>query len=105
MQEQNEKVEKASDGFSEIQNNITTLTQGVEDIDKKIKNLVYSNNTIIQNISQLSDSSDIVSESAKNAEIQSQQNQTETEQAKKLLNEVETLVQQFEKYQSKSNEL
>lgn len=105
MQEQNEKVEKASDGFSEIQNNITTLTQGVEDIDEKIKNLVYSNNTIIESISQLSDSSDIVSESAKHAEIQSQQNQTEAEQAKKLLNEVQVLVQQFEKYQNKSNEL
>lgn len=102
MQEQNEKVAKASDGFNEIQNNITTLTQGVEDIDEKIKNLVYSNNAIIESINQLSNSSDIVSESAKNAEIQSQQNQTEAEQAKKLLSDVQTLVQQFEKYQNKA---
>ncbi|MBD5088219.1 MAG: hypothetical protein HDT30_05325 [Clostridiales bacterium] len=105
MQQQNEKVENASDGFSEVQNHITTLTQGVEDINEKIKNLVCSNNTIIENINQLSNSSDIVSESAKNAEIKSQQNQTEAEQAKKLLNEVQSLVQQFEKYQNKSNEL
>lgn len=99
MNQQNEKVENASDGFNEIQSHITTLTQGVADINEKINNLVHSNNTIIENINQLSDSSNIVSESAKNAEAKSLQNQTEAEQAKELLNEVQLLVQQFEKYQ------
>lgn len=102
MQQQNEKVENASDGFSEVQTHITTLTQRVEEINNKIENLVRSNNTIIENINQLSDSSNAVSESAKDVEVRSLQNQTEAEQAKELLNEVQTVVQQFEKYQNKA---
>ena len=65
MEAQNEKVADASDGFNEVQNHISTLTERVENINEKIANLVRSNNTIIENINQLSDSSASVSESAK----------------------------------------
>lgn len=99
MEAQNEKVADASDGFSEVQKHITTLTQRVENINEKIENLVHSNNTIIENITQLSDSSAAVSESAKEVEVRSLQNQTEAEQAKELLVKMQDLVQQLEKYQ------
>lgn len=99
MEIQNEKVAEASDGFNEVQNYINTLTQRVENINEKIANLVHSNNTIIENINQLSDSSASVSESAKEVEVRSLQNQTEAEQAKELLGEMQALVQQLEKYQ------
>lgn len=85
MEAQNEKVAEASDGFGEVQNHITTLTQRVENINERIGNLVYSNNTIIDNINQLSDSSASVSESAKEVEVRSLENQTEAERAKELL--------------------
>ena len=99
MEAQNEKVADASDGFNEVQNHISTLTERVENINQKIANLVHSNNTIIENINQLSDSSASVSESAKEVEVRSLQNQTEAEQAKELLGKMQTLVQQLEKYQ------
>lgn len=99
MEAQNEKVADASDGFNEVQNHISTLTERVENINEKIANLVHSNNTIIENINQLSDSSASVSESAKEVEVRSLQNQTEAEQAKELLGKMQTLVQQLEKYQ------
>ena len=99
MEAQNEKVTNASDGFSEVQSHITTLAERVENINDKISNLVHSNNTIIENINQLSDSSASVSESAKEVEVRSLQNQTEAEQAKELLGQMQTLVQQLEKYQ------
>lgn len=99
METQNEKVASASDGFSEVQNHITTLAERVENINDKISNLVHSNNTIIENINQLSDSSASVSESAKEVAVRSLQNQTEAEQAKELLGQMQTLVQQLEKYQ------
>lgn len=99
MEAQNEKVADASDGFNEVQNHITTLAQRVENINEKIANLVHANNTIIENINQLSDSSASVSESAKEVEVRSLQNQTEAEQAKELLGKMEELVQQLEKYQ------
>ncbi len=99
MNQQNQMVENASDGFSAVRDNIDTLTQRVEDLDEKIKNLVRSNNTIIENINQLSASSEAVSESANEVEERSLQNQTEAEQAKELLNEVKELVKEFAKYQ------
>ena len=98
MESQNEKVADASDGFSEVQNHITTLTHRVENINEKIGNLVRSNDTIIENINQLSDSSASVSESAKEVEVRSLQNQTEAEHAKELLENMQALVKQLEKY-------
>ena len=99
MEAQNERVADASDGFNEVQKHISTLTQRVENINEKIANLVHANNTIIENINQLSDSSASVSESAKEVEVRSLQNQTEAEQAKELLGTMQGLVQQLEKYQ------
>ena len=101
MNQQNQMVENASEGFSAIHDNMDLLTQRVENIDEKIKNLLHSNNTIIDNINQLSDSTEAVSESAKEVEERSLQNQTEAEQAKELLNEIQKLVQELEKYQNK----
>ena len=98
MESQNEKVADASDGFSEVQNHITTLTHRVENINEKIGNLVRSNDTIIENINQLSGSSASVSESAKEVEVRSLQNQTEAEHAKELLENMQALVKQLEKY-------
>lgn len=100
MNEQNQMVENASDGFKAVRDNMDTLTQRVEDIDEKIKHLVQSNNSIIESINQLSDSSEAVSESAKEVEARSLQNQTEASQAKELLNEVQELVEEFTKYQN-----
>lgn len=99
MNQQNEMVENASDGFAAIQKNIDTLTQHVTEIDKRIKNLVQSNNTIIESINILSESSESVSESARNVEARSLQNQTEAEQARELLRKVQKLVDELNKYQ------
>ena len=100
MNEQNSMIENASDGFNMIRDNVDTLTQRVADIDKKIENLVESNDVIIENISQLSATSEEVSASAQEAEERSKQNQTETEKAQDLLNEVLKRVQEFAKYHS-----
>ena len=70
----------------------------MEDINGKIENLVHSNDTIIGNISQLSTISEAVSNSAKEVEEYSQDNQLQAQQAKELLNQIQTLVQEFSKY-------
>ena len=100
MNQQNQMVENASDGFVAIQDNIDTLMQRVTDIDGKIKNLLQSNNAIIDSINHLSESSESVSDSAKEVESRSLQNQTEAEQAKELLNKVMDLVHELNKYQN-----
>jgi len=98
MNEQNGMIENASDSFTMIRDNVDTLTQKVSDIDKKIGNLVSSNDAIIESISQLSATSQEVSASALEAEERSKQNQTEAQQAQDLLNEVLQRVQEFAKY-------
>lgn len=98
MNQQNQMVEDASDGFSEIRDNMDMLTKSVEDIDDKIKNLVQSNNVIIENIGLISAGSESVTESAKSVEELSLQNQTKAGQAKELLSKVQNLVQELSKY-------
>lgn len=98
MSEQNQMIEHASVEFVAIRDNVETLTQRISDIDSKIENLVQSNDTIIENISQLSATSQEVSASAQEAEERSKQNQTEAQEAKQLLNTVQEIVQGFSKY-------
>lgn len=105
MNQQNKMVEDASDGFGEIRNNIDTLALSVGDIDGKIKNLVNSNNTIIENIGLISAGSEAVSESASAVEELSLQNQTEAGRAKELLDRVQELVNELSKYQSSEEEI
>ena len=98
MNEQNGMIENASDSFTMIRDNVDTLTQKVSDIDKKIGNLVSSNDAIIESISQLSATSQEVSASALEAEERSKQNKAEAQQAQDLLSEVLKRVQEFTKY-------
>lgn len=98
MSQQNEKVENASDGFGEVQNHIITLTQCVNDIDAKIKNLVQLNNNIMDNIRILTDNSQSISASAKDVQFQSEENQVKANQAKEILDNVHSLAKELDKY-------
>ncbi|MCM1161560.1 MAG: methyl-accepting chemotaxis protein [Roseburia sp.] len=98
MEQQNQMIENAADSFVAVRSNLETLTQHVEDINGKIENLVHSNDTIIGNISQLSAISESVSNSAKEVEVYSQDNQLQAQQAKELLNQIQELVKEFSKY-------
>ena len=103
MNEQNKMVEVIAGNFGNVRDNIDVLSQRVEDINSKIGNLVESNNGIIDNIHQLTASSEQVSSSAKEVEEHSLKNKTEAEKAKHLLSEVGGLVEEFEKYKNKNN--
>ncbi len=105
MNQQNRMVEDASGGFGEIRNNIDMLALSAGDIESKIKNLVDSNNTIIENIGLISAGGEAVSESARAVEELSLQNQTEAGQAKELLGRVQELVNELSKYQSMEEEI
>lgn len=100
MTQQNEMVENAADSFSAVRSNMETLTQRVEDMNNKIENLVKSNDTIIENVSQLSAISEEVSASAEEVEGRSQDNQQQAQMAKEVLNQVQNLVKEFSKYQN-----
>ena len=99
MKEQNDLIAHASQGFAGIRDNVETLNQRVEDIDKKIINLVESNDTIIKNINQLSATSETVSANAEEVRERSHQNQNEAMKAKELLNHVLNTIQELAKYE------
>ena len=102
MNQQNQMVESAVDGFVAVQNNMETLTRRIEEMNKKIKNLVESNDTIIENVNQLSAISERISVSAEEVEERSQDNQQQAQMAREALNQVQELVQGFSKYQEKT---
>lgn len=104
MNQQNQMVENATDGFAAVQSNMETLTQRVEDMNEKIENLVESNDTIIENISQLSAISEEVSASAKEVEERSQDNQMQAQEAKELLSQIQKIVKDFSKYHIEAQE-
>lgn len=101
-------VAKLSERFSydmtqSVRDEQKAQSKMVEDINSKIGNLVESNNGIIDNIHQLTASSEQVSSSAKEVEEHSLKNKTEAEKAKHLLSEVGGLVEEFEKYKNKND--
>lgn len=102
MNHQNRMVENATGAFAAVRNNMETLTQRIEGMDDKINNLVESNDTIIQNINQLSAISEEVSVGAKEVEERSEQNQVQSQEAKELLDKVHELVQEFSKYRKET---
>lgn len=104
MNQQNQMVESAADGFAAVRNNMETLTQRVEDMNEKIKNLVKSNDTIIENINQLSAISEEVSASAKEVEERSRDNRKQAQTAKEFLNKVQEIVRDFSKYHIQEQE-
>lgn len=99
MNQQNQMVAGAVEGFVAVQNNMETLTQRVDEMNQKMKNLVESNDTIIENVDQLSAISEQISASAEEVEGRSQDNQQQAQMAKEALNQVQELVQGFSKYQ------
>ncbi len=61
---QREKILDAANSFEQLDNNMTQLISGVEEIDTQISGLTVSNNRIVENIIQLSALTEEVSASA-----------------------------------------
>ena len=100
MNKQNNMVEAVADNFGTIGDNISVLTQRIEDINSKIHHLLKSNNNIIENIHLLSASSEQISTNAKDVEMHSSNNQMEAEEAKQLLSKIRKLVAELTKYKN-----
>ena len=102
MNKQNNMVEAVADNFGTIGDNISVLTQRIEDINSKIHHLQKSNNNIIENIHLLSASSEQISTNAKDVEMHSSNNQMEAEEAKQLLSKIRKLVAELTKYKNET---
>ena len=101
-EEQNKCIDMASASFTKINSNITLLTKNVGEVDDKITGLARANDTIVENISQLSATSEQITASTQAAADISEQNSREADNATKLLGEVMKTVKSLDHYTRES---
>lgn len=85
---QGQLIATASDSFYKINQNVDLLTEDIESIDHMLSNLAASNKTIVENISQISATTEEITASSEEATAISEKNTIEAVNARKLLNEV-----------------
>ena len=71
---QNEKIDAAAVAFAKLNENMTVLIDGINAIDKQIDDLAVSNNRIVDNIAQLSATTEEVTASAEQVQSITKEN-------------------------------
>lgn len=95
---QNRMILDAADSFAKLDQNIGKLITDIQDIDKKIYNLSDSNNKIVENISQLSATTQEVTASAQQANELSEQNLKYAEQTREAITLMKSATENMEQY-------
>ncbi len=95
---QNEKILSAAETFQKLEHNMTVLIGDIEEIDNKIVNLSEANNQIVENISQLSATTEEVTASAEQANIISEKNLQLAEQTKDAITLMKKTTENMEQY-------
>ncbi len=83
--EQEKMILQASDSFEKMNKNVTELIEHIGEIDGRLNGLSESNNQIVENIMQLSATTEEVTASSVQAENLTSKNMENAEQTKKLL--------------------
>lgn len=96
--QQNELIHQTSEHFVKMNQNVETLSHNVKDIDSKIQGLMHSNDSIVDNISQLSATSEEVSANAEVAAEFGQNTISNVMKAKEHLEEVAQSAERFQAY-------
>lgn len=95
---QNEMIHSAAEAFRKLDHNMTELVQDINEIDGKIVNLFEANNKIVENISQLSATTEEVTASAQQANSMSERNLELAEQTKEAIAVMKTTTERMEQY-------
>lgn len=95
---QYEMIEKASQSFGEMSNNVNGLITEIENIDNLIVNLSEANNQIVDNISSISNTTQEVTASSIQATEMAVENLDHAESAKSELMKIIAVSHQFDKY-------
>ncbi len=95
---QSELIADASENFNKINENVTMLSEDIGNIDKMLVSLANANRTIVENISQISATTEEVTASSQEAAAISEKNAMDAENAKTLLNEVLETSYRLDKY-------
>ncbi len=96
--EQEQMIEKASERFGEMNENVNRLISEIESIDGMLNQLSDANNQIVDNITNLSASTEEVTASSSQAADMTIENLDQAEHAKSQLNNVLSVSHQLDKY-------
>ncbi|SHJ62874.1 methyl-accepting chemotaxis protein [Pseudobutyrivibrio xylanivorans] len=96
--QQGELIEQTAEGFVKMNDNVNNLTANINDLEGMIENLAISNNTIVENISQLSATTEEVTAAATQSAELSNENKILSNDTKVLLNEVMHTAAKLDKY-------
>lgn len=91
-------ISTASQSFEKINGNVGMLTGNIADIDHMLTELAKANNHIVDNISQLSATTEEIMASSEEATAISEKNLSDAESAKDYLGEVIASAKHFDKY-------
>ena len=95
---QDEMIEQVSQSFEEMSNNVNGLIDEIENIDNLLTNLSEANNQIVDNISNLSATTEEVTASSMQATEMTVENLDNAETAKTELSNVLNVSHQLDKY-------
>ena len=95
---QKDLIEKTAEGFMQVNNNVNNLSANLTDFQGMIENLAASNNTIVENISQLSATTEEVTAAAAQSAELSNDNKELSKNTKEILSDVQLTAAALDKY-------
>ena len=96
--QQGELIEQTAEGFVKMNDNVNNLTANISDLEGMIENLASSNNTIVENISQLSATTEEVTAAAAQSAELSNANKILSKDTRELLDDVQSTAAILDKY-------
>ena len=98
IDEEKALIDNSKNSYIQMEKMFTRLYEGISDTQKQLKQIVESNNVIVDSISQLSASSEEVAASMEVAVELSNKNMAKTNETGKLMEELAVMAGQLEKY-------
>lgn len=95
---QNEMIHSAAEAFGKLNTNMVELISNIDEIDSRIMNLSDSNNKLVENITQLSATTEEVTASAEQASELSIQNLNYAQGAKDSIHHIQETAEGLEQY-------
>ena len=96
--EQDKMIAEASEQFGVLNSNVNELVEDIREIDNMLENLSDANNHIVDNIMQLSATTEEVTASAQQSASMSDRNRENTEKAQEVLKKVLSVAEKMDQY-------
>ena len=99
--QQDKMIAEASDQFGVLNGNVNELVADIQEIDTMLESLSNANNRIVDNIMQLSATTEEVTASAQQSASMSDKNRENTERAQEVLKQVLEVAEKMDQFLQK----